>query len=31
MVQKVVVDKKSIQVAVQETQAACQSIYDKHK
>jgi hypothetical protein len=31
MVQKVVVDKKSIQVAVQETQAACQSIYDKCK
>ena len=31
MVQKVVVDKKSIDAAAQETQAACQAIYDKHK
>src|SRR5262249_45290460 len=31
MVQKVVVDNKSIQAAVQETQAACQAIYDKYK
>jgi len=31
MVQKVVVDKKSIDVAVAETQAACQAIYDKYK
>jgi multiple sugar transport system substrate-binding protein len=31
MVQKIVVDKKSIQTAVQETQAACQAIYDKYK
>jgi hypothetical protein len=31
MVQKVVVDKKSIEAAVQETQAACQAIYDKYK
>jgi multiple sugar transport system substrate-binding protein len=31
MVQKIVVDKKSIETAVQETQAACQAIYDKHR
>ncbi len=31
MVQKVVVDKKSIDDAVKETQAACQAIYDKSK
>jgi hypothetical protein len=31
MVQKVVVDKKSIDDAVKETQAACQAIYDKYK
>ena len=31
MVQKVVVDKQSIDDAVKETQAACQAIYDKYK
>jgi multiple sugar transport system substrate-binding protein len=31
MVQKVVVDKKSVDDAIKETQAACQAIYDKYK
>lgn len=31
MIQKVVVDKKSIDDAIKETQAACQAIYDKYK
>ena len=31
MLQKVVVDKKSIDDAVKETQTACQAIYDKYK
>lgn len=31
MVQKVVVDKKSIDDAIKETQTACQAIYDKYK
>ena len=30
MVQKIVVDKKSIDDAIKETQAACQTIYDKY-
>lgn len=31
MIQKIVVDKKSIDDAVKETQTACQAIYDKYK
>jgi multiple sugar transport system substrate-binding protein len=31
MIQRVVVDKKSIDEAITETQAACQAIYDKYK
>ena len=31
MVQRIVVDNKSIDDAIKETQAACQAIYDKHK
>ena len=31
MVQKVIVDKKSIEDAIKETQTACQQIYDKYK
>jgi multiple sugar transport system substrate-binding protein len=31
MIQRVVVDNKSIDDAIKETQSACQAIYDKHK
>jgi multiple sugar transport system substrate-binding protein len=31
MIQRIVVDNKSIDDAIKETQAACQAIYDKHK
>jgi hypothetical protein len=31
MVQRIVVDNKTIDEAIAETQAACQAIYDKHK
>jgi hypothetical protein len=31
MVQRIVVDNKSIDEAVAETQTACQAIYDKYK
>jgi hypothetical protein len=31
LVQKIVVDKKSVDDAIKETQTACQAIYDKYK
>jgi multiple sugar transport system substrate-binding protein len=31
MIQRIVVDNKSIDDAIKETQTACQAIYDKHK